>query len=315
MDRQQLLAQIDRAWTELTDSYAGLSASQMTDALVTSTSSAKDLIAHVTWWEEEALEHLPLVAQGGRRPRYSVTYGGIDAFNALRAEERRGWSLVEVLAQAADVHARLLAYLETVPEELFATDTRFRRRLRLDTYGHYRIHARADPGVACEGLVSLRMEAQPQRAQNLHDRREFGIALGRQGLVQALPAEARRARNLSHTASPCDVTKRGREERGVIRFKRRFQVGDHVILGLQVVRRIPALGARSTHGKSPSQTACKPLGAHDIRRLGRLVSADEQDNHGWAAHRVVHTIARTCVDSHLGHTVADRSSIAGVPNG
>jgi hypothetical protein len=31
----------------------------------------------------------------------------------------------------------------SVPEELFTRETRFRRRLRFDTYGHYPIHARA----------------------------------------------------------------------------------------------------------------------------------------------------------------------------
>lgn len=50
-----------------------------------------DIIAHVTWWEEEALTHLPLVLRGGRPPRYSVTYGGIDAFNATMTDERKDW--------------------------------------------------------------------------------------------------------------------------------------------------------------------------------------------------------------------------------
>ena len=29
----------------------------------------------------EAVKHLPVIAAGNRPPRYSVTYGGIDAFN------------------------------------------------------------------------------------------------------------------------------------------------------------------------------------------------------------------------------------------
>ncbi|MBA2519903.1 MAG: hypothetical protein H0V24_09575, partial [Chloroflexia bacterium] len=37
---------------------------------------------------------------------------------------------------------RLVAYLQGVPPEQLAGDTRFRRRLRLDTYGHYPIHTR-----------------------------------------------------------------------------------------------------------------------------------------------------------------------------
>jgi hypothetical protein len=56
MDRQQLLKQLDKRWTEFNESYAGLSDSQMTASGVTGSWSVKDIIAHVTWWEEEALK-------------------------------------------------------------------------------------------------------------------------------------------------------------------------------------------------------------------------------------------------------------------
>jgi hypothetical protein len=105
--------------------------------------SIKDTIAHVTWWEEEALTHLPLILAGGRPPRYSVVYGGIDAFNAQMAEQKGKLSLVEVLKERDDTHRRLIDYLQTVPEDQIATETRFRRRLRLDTYGHYPKHTEA----------------------------------------------------------------------------------------------------------------------------------------------------------------------------
>jgi hypothetical protein len=72
-----------------------------------------------------------------------VKYGGIDAFNALMTEQRRGLSLAEVLRQQADTHERLVDYLKGVPADRLSDDTRFRRRLRLDTYGHYPIHAEA----------------------------------------------------------------------------------------------------------------------------------------------------------------------------
>jgi hypothetical protein len=32
--------------------------------------SVKDILAHVTTWEEEALKYLPLILTGGRPPRY-----------------------------------------------------------------------------------------------------------------------------------------------------------------------------------------------------------------------------------------------------
>jgi hypothetical protein len=143
MDRQQLLEQLDKRWTAFNESYAGLSDSQMTESGVTANWSVKDVIAHVTWWEGEALKHLPLINAGGRPPRYSTEYGGIDAFNALMTKQKQGLSLSEVLRQRDETHRRLVAYIQSAPEEQFTQDTRFRRRLRLDTYNHYPKHAKA----------------------------------------------------------------------------------------------------------------------------------------------------------------------------
>lgn len=143
MTRDQLLAKVERAWHDFEDSYAGLTDAQLLTPGVTGRWSVRDIIAHVTWWEEEALKHLPLIRAGGRPPRYSVKYGGINAFNALMTEQRRGLSLEEVRRLHDDVHAQLVACIVGAPEELFTRETRFRRRIRLDAYGHYPIHARA----------------------------------------------------------------------------------------------------------------------------------------------------------------------------
>lgn len=143
MDRPQLLKQLDQRWTAFKESYAGLSDSQMTEPGVTGNWSVKDIIAHVTWWEEEALKHLPLILEGGRPPRYSVKYGGINAFNALMAERKKDLSLADVLKQQGETHRRLIAYIKSAPEEQITRETRFRRRLRLDAHSHYPKHAKA----------------------------------------------------------------------------------------------------------------------------------------------------------------------------
>lgn len=142
MDRQRLLRRLDKAWSALRESYVGLSDSQLTEPGVTGDWSVKDILAHVTTWEGEALKHLPLIIAGGRPPRY-VRYGGIDAFNAKTTEEKRGLSLPEVLRQLDDTHGRLIDFVQRTPEAQFTRDTRFRRRLRLDTYSHYPKHAEA----------------------------------------------------------------------------------------------------------------------------------------------------------------------------
>jgi hypothetical protein len=143
VNRQQLLNRLDAAWVAFQASYAGLSSARLVEPGVTGDWSVKDIIAHVTWWEEEALRHLPLIMAGGRPPRYSVTYGGIDAFNAMMSERKRDVPLSDVLTQQNDTHQRLIDFIQSVPEDQFTRETRFRRRLRLDTYGHYAIHANA----------------------------------------------------------------------------------------------------------------------------------------------------------------------------
>lgn len=143
MNKAQLLERLDVAWDALQASYAGLSDAELMEPGVTGTWSVKDIIAHVTLWEEEALTHLPLIIAGGRPPKYSARYGSIDGFNAQMAEQKSMLSLPEVLRQRNEVHRRLVDFIESVPEDQIARETRFRRRLRLDTYGHYTKHARA----------------------------------------------------------------------------------------------------------------------------------------------------------------------------
>jgi hypothetical protein len=143
MNLEQLENRIDKAWTELRASFDGLSEARMTAPAVMGDWSVKDNLAHVTIWEEEALKTLPIILQGGAVPRYSVLYGGIDAFNALMIEEKRGLSLPAVLEQLDYTHLRLIEYIRDVPEDNYVRETRFRRRLRLDTYSHYPLHARA----------------------------------------------------------------------------------------------------------------------------------------------------------------------------
>lgn len=138
---EKLLHRLDTAWLAFTESYAGLTDEQLLEPGVTGDWSVRDIIAHVTTWEEEALKHLPCIIGGGRPPRYSITYGGIDTFNALTTEQKRGLSLAAVRSQQEAMHRQLIAYIRSAPGEQFTQETRARRRLRLDTYGHYPLHA------------------------------------------------------------------------------------------------------------------------------------------------------------------------------
>ena len=137
---EPLTRRVERAWAELKDSYAGLTEAQMIVSGVAGEWSVKDVLAHITTWDGEALKHLPTIAGGGRPPRYAST-GGIDAFNARTFEAKRHKSLSEVLDELLNTHAQLLEYIAATPAHQLSP--RFVSRLRLDTYGHYRLHAAA----------------------------------------------------------------------------------------------------------------------------------------------------------------------------
>ena len=141
--KERVIQRLETVWADFQESFAGLSEQQMLEPGVTGDWSVKDLIAHVSWWEEETLSHLPEILAGVRPQRYLVLYGGIDAFNAMMTEKWRHLPLTAVIERANTTHQQLMAFLSGIPGEQFASETKFRKRLRLDTYGHYPIHARA----------------------------------------------------------------------------------------------------------------------------------------------------------------------------
>lgn len=143
MDRDQLSGRLEKAWAALRESYAGLPEEELSEPGVTGSWSVRDILTHVTTWEQEALKYLPVILRGERPPRYSAMYGGINAFNALATERTRALPLSEVLRQLDETHSRIVELIGNTPEDQFRSESRFLRRLRSDTYGHYPRHAEA----------------------------------------------------------------------------------------------------------------------------------------------------------------------------
>jgi len=143
MNKAQVLEKIDSTWLELKAAASGLSNEQMMTPGVTGDWSVKDILGHVSIWEEESLKYLPLILRGEKTPRYSKLYGGIDAFNAQMTLQIQKLTLDEVLTRFDQAHQRLTAFLQGVPDEAFKSDARFLRRLKYDTYHHYPEHQQA----------------------------------------------------------------------------------------------------------------------------------------------------------------------------
>jgi hypothetical protein len=143
MKKQQLIDKIDQAFVDFKISFDGLSEAQMYETGVVGEWSVKDILAHVTTWEEEALKYLPSILEGKQPPRYADLYGGINAFNALMTEAKRELPCKELLRQLDETHKQLVDIIQDAPDDQIATETRFRRRIRLDTYSHYPVHTLA----------------------------------------------------------------------------------------------------------------------------------------------------------------------------
>lgn len=128
-------------WEAFQKSFGDLPSDVLLEPGVVERWSIRDLLSHITTWEEEALKALPVILRGKPLRRYSTLYGGIDAFNAQTHERKRGYPLDRVLQELAGTHRRLLAFVENVSDSAFAVENRLLRRLRQDTYAHYREHA------------------------------------------------------------------------------------------------------------------------------------------------------------------------------
>jgi len=140
MSKEQTLTRIEQEWKAFLDSFAGLADNILMESGAVGHWSIRDVLAHIATWEEEALKVLPLILEGKPIPRY-IRYGGIDAFNAHEQERKRHLLLELVIEELATTHKRLLQFLTEVPDSMFLSKNRFAKRLRLDTYNHYREHA------------------------------------------------------------------------------------------------------------------------------------------------------------------------------
>jgi uncharacterized damage-inducible protein DinB len=143
MSKDSLLKRLEKEWNFLLQSFSDLRDSDLMQPNVSGNWSVRDILAHITTWDAEALKNLPLILNKQKTPLYSSTFGGINAYNQLEQEKKRSLTLPQIKQQMEEGHQRLLIFLENAPENAFLSGTRFQRRLREDTYAHYPEHARA----------------------------------------------------------------------------------------------------------------------------------------------------------------------------
>lgn len=118
-NKAELIARIDRAWSDLEQAVAGWSDEQLTVPRDAAGWSAKDHLAHLAAWERSML-----VLLRDRQPQH-VGLGvdqalfeshDIDAINAAIYAQVRDQPLAEVETERQRVHQEMRALLEALPE-------------------------------------------------------------------------------------------------------------------------------------------------------------------------------------------------------
>lgn len=141
-DREELVRYLERARTELRASFRGLSDEQMTQPGVVGEWSVKDVLSHVTSWEELALPDLARLARGDTALLASVDLyaTNYDPFNAMIMSLRRGLGLDQVLRELDIFRADFMAAVARLPDALLS-DGQFGHVLLKITAEHDEEHA------------------------------------------------------------------------------------------------------------------------------------------------------------------------------
>lgn len=162
MDRAELLEKITAGRTQLETALNGLQPEQMTGPGLHEGWSVKDLLAHLGWWEQRAVEIYEESMAGGA-PKYVITNEEVDALNARVLEAFRPRDLEDVRAFERRAFLRLIEVVENAPDrDLFdphrfpwAQDQPFYLVFEWNTYGHY------DEHIASLRALALKHTGEP----------------------------------------------------------------------------------------------------------------------------------------------------------
>jgi hypothetical protein len=137
--QQDILSRIEDAWRELRDALDAVPTERLDEAGVEGPWSVRDLIGHISTWEDQAVESI-----GRYLPRRDLTelawVENIDEFNTRAVAEKRVTPLADLMADLERTHTGLLSFVEGVPEDALSV-TEVEARIRIDTFAHYAEHA------------------------------------------------------------------------------------------------------------------------------------------------------------------------------
>ncbi len=134
-----ILEQISATHLLLEVHLSAFSDSQMLEPGVNGEWTAKDLLAHITWWEQHLLRRLRSGQDDLYREGISIQ-GSTDQANAQTFADNQLRPLAEIRDEFQASYAEVLAAVETLTEETVA-QAEIYEAIAWDTFLHYPEHA------------------------------------------------------------------------------------------------------------------------------------------------------------------------------
>jgi hypothetical protein len=145
MDKAEFLRKVGEDWAAWEAALAGMDEAALVRPGFCDEWSAKDVMAHIAWYEREMIGLIEAQALAGSEA-WDLP---LDERNEGIYQANRGRSLEAVREEAAEVHAQLVQALETLSDEDLNDPARFAGMppdwrpwevIASDTFEHYREH-------------------------------------------------------------------------------------------------------------------------------------------------------------------------------
>jgi hypothetical protein len=139
-DREDLLSMLQESRSELASAVQGLPDDKMTVPL-TDDWSAKDVMGHITAWDEVTASDLRRIARGRLPCLAAFRESEVDSWNAFLIRPRKLFPLPQIRAEFEEARADMVAALKELPEGLLAQGQMVRNIFAIMA-GHEKDHAR-----------------------------------------------------------------------------------------------------------------------------------------------------------------------------
>ncbi len=117
MDKVEIVKRIEEGYARLESTLAQLSESQLTGVPINGDWTAKDILAHLMYWEKELLHWIETAAEGQKPPVPTFTDDELDRVNTFAILAGQQASLAEIRSRYQEVHDRLIAAIQALPAD------------------------------------------------------------------------------------------------------------------------------------------------------------------------------------------------------